>query len=401
MLVWAAAGAAICALVLLLRWAYRFAADQQRTPGRGGNAGTLGSTLLLVGVVTGSAAAGGFFADRPAGEPPRWPAGVVLACGALLTLVGAAVKAGAARRPSIHVAGVRGRAYVRSIRRADAKTMQGLPVYEMDMDVQGPDVRPFRVVHYEAMPERMAAGIRPGATWPVLIEPATKRVAIDWISPPPVFDEDFDDPPPSIAPVGPPEANEEPVPAADVPTAGTRTIALVLVMVMLGSAAGFVGSLLDSDAPIEIVSEGEPARPRVGAVFAATDTGFSTPLPEGWAEGGSGEGLALRSGDATIRVTRSPRLEARLRRLEEAVPLLFREVRADLGDVETSRQVFVGVEPAMRYDLAQRGGSKSTLVVIARNEDVYVVRLVAAEDEWESGVDALTQMIDLWQWYEA
>jgi hypothetical protein len=249
---------------------------------------------MLGSVVVGSVSAGTVFAERPASEDPPVAAAILLGGSVLLLAVGFGLRTGATRQRDIHVSGIRGRAFIRSMR-ATESSLSGMPIYEIDMDVTGPGVEPFRTMHLEPIPRLMAETLHEGATVPILIdESAMRRVALDWVSAPSRIREGFAEEP-DEAGSSPVVDESPPIAATGTPTAGTRIVALVVVMVLLAAGANVLGSLLDSsdDVPEQVVPSGIYESTSLGSVGGHTrvgasarnrrgrDVGYSFVLPEG------------------------------------------------------------------------------------------------------------------------
>ena len=241
--------AALFVAALTIRAAYRFASAPHRNPQHRRRVDGAGTIAMLAGLAIGSQAAAAFFRDWEEVERPA-SVTIVLAGAVPLTLVGVALKVGAARRPSIHVAGLRGWGTLRSIAHTGGSSTHGIPVHEIEMDdVEAPGVESFGASFSAEIPGRMAETLRVGDRVPVMVDPETKGVELDWIRSPSAARRDgfSDDEPTQPRPAPVAVSSGLPLATTSGPTPVSRTVLLVVIVVLLALVANVTSGLLGSD----------------------------------------------------------------------------------------------------------------------------------------------------------
>ena len=418
-------GLAFVIAALLVGRAYRYGSSHTRSASQRSRIAGIATVLMVGAILAGSLAAGPLFAERPEGEDLPRAQLVVAGAGVLALAVGAGLRAGATREREVRLSGVRGRAVVNSIHR-EGLGYKGIPVWELDMDVEAPDVASFHVVLREAIPDVMAETIEVGEPLPVYVEPGTERVALDWISSrDPGFGEGFSEgrparrafdpvqvsPPPPLAPPG-------------TLTVAPRVVPVVITIVLLGLAGTLVNRVFESDRKPVVVPPGDHASTAPGAGSPLTglvgmsrtdeqgrEVGFTFALPAGWAdlsdqrEGPDGQAIVdvflrwVEDASATIVVSRSHRYTTGPlpsdAGLETLLPALYRELG---NEITASEALLLDGQPSMRFDMRISERIRQRYVVTVREGQVIFVTLVAPPARWEEVTPAFAQALGTWHW---
>lgn len=396
---------------LIIRRAYRYGLAPGGATSRRGVAG-FAAGLMAVAVVVGSIAAQSVFRERPDGALPQ-PETFVLAASILAVGVGAGLRAGATRARSVHTAGVRGSAFVHSIKPAGVGT-KGLPVYELDLDVTAPGVVPFRADHREAIPAVMAETIQEGQHVPVMVDAETRRVALDWVrSRGDVAADGFTKR--SASRFRRASASAEPLqpppPIGASTTIAPRVVPVVVTIVLLGLGTTLLNRIFESDevpvtaAPTDHASTDFGAAPiptgRIAVDFRAgsRSVSYSLAVPEGWEEDSApGTDVLLRSsdGESTLVVARPARFNRRPlppgSDVETALPSVYR----DLGDsLRHPRPVTLDGSTGVQFDVRDPKQGSALVVVV---HEGYVFFVTLHHPRGGNAGPVLQQVLESWSW---
>ena len=167
-------GSALSATAFWLGLASRSSPERNRT------VRSAALAMIVGAVVAGAAAAVAVFDVRSADERVPAVAVVVLVGAALFFLSGYALHRGARGTHDAHVVGRAGRGVIRSRRPTD-QTVDGRPVWELDLDVSAPGIETFRTQVLDVIRPEGAEGARDGAYVALTIfESPSRKVVIDW-----------------------------------------------------------------------------------------------------------------------------------------------------------------------------------------------------------------------------
>jgi hypothetical protein len=394
---------------LIVRRAYRYGSSPARPEGSRRRIASFALALMVGAVVVGSVAAQSVFRERTDDALPQ-PETAVLAASVLVLGAGVGLRAGATRTRSVHVTGVRGSAFVHAIKPVGIG-VKGLPIYEMDLDVSAPGVAPFRAEYREAIPAMMAETIQEGEPVPVLVDPSTRRIALDWISPRSGVAADGFGKRPPVRDVPSPVAPPPPSPLGAAATVAPRVVPVVVTIVLLGLGTTVLNRIFESDDATVTVTPADHASTDLGAtpvptgrVAADHTTGgrrvsYSLAVPDGWEEDPAPRtDVLLRShdGETTLVVARPARFNRRPlppgSDVEAALPLVYRDLGDSLG---AAQPVTIDGSAGVQFDVRDPEQGR-TLVVVVREGSVFFVTL-----SYPRGQDAdpvLQQVLDSWAW---
>ena len=162
--------------------AFRSGSQARQSPERRDAARRVSRVLGAVAAATASVASGTIFAERGPDDPAPLAAWLLFGAAGVVLATAAALGLGARTPPPVSM-GVRGRALVRSIRE-EGPGINGIPVWELDLDVTAPGMEPFRIETREEIPHLIVSSVEEGRHFPVNVEKTLLgvEVTLDWVA---------------------------------------------------------------------------------------------------------------------------------------------------------------------------------------------------------------------------